>query len=241
MARSVTLAVLRSDVSQQADIVGATLRHTPASLNRLINQAIQRFRERISAEGSAHFLTSSTGTFSVGATSPYSFQTLDLSAVSPSLVRTFGIDVTLNSQSNSLLHVPFSARCDYGGPSTTGVPVAWAHYQTNKVAILPAPDSAYTYVVWYLPVLADLSADGDTYDGVAGWEDYIVWDVVKRAFVRDQFPQAYALASAYADERWAEIVRMTARVTHAGGAVVARDTMGARMRGVGRSRLLPPP
>ncbi len=241
MARSVTQAVLREDIRLQADVVNATLRHSDAALNRLINQGIQRFRERVSAEGSTHFLTYYSGTFTEGVTSPLPFHVLDLSAISPSLVRTYMIDVTIDGDVTSLLHVPFRSHCDYGGPTSTGIPVAWAHYQTDKVAILPGPNGAYDFLVWYLPVLADLDTDNPNYDGVAGWEDYIVWDVVQRIIVRDQEPTAYALASAYAAQRWAEIVSMTARVSHAGGAVIARDTMGERMRGLGRSRMLPPP
>lgn len=241
MARNATLLTLRTDISDQADFAGAigsTSRYTTTQLNRWINQSIQRFRERLSNEGAQHYLTHATGTLTVGATSPFAFGTLDLSAASPSVVRIYGFDITVNGETKSLTHVPFTERDRFGGALNTGEPVAWSNYGTAKLAIFPPPDTAYTYVVWYLPVLADLSSDGDNFDGVAGWEDFIVWDVVCRSIVKDQYPQAYATAVNERERTWADIVQNATRVTSAGGGVVGQDTLGNRMRMHGRN---PPP
>jgi hypothetical protein len=227
MARNVTLSTLRDDIANQVDVtVGASGRYTPTYLTRLVNQSIQRFRERVSSEGMAHFLVSTTGTLTAGATSPYSFSELDLSSVSPSVVRTYGVDITVNGCIVSLAHRPFTERNDHGGPQNTGIPRAWMHYQTRKLAIAPAPDSAYAYAVWYLPVLADLSADGDTFDGVAGWEEYVVWDVCLRLITRDQYATAHALFTQNLERTWQDILRGASKVTAAGGANVGRDTFG---------------
>lgn len=244
MARNATLLQLRTDIAEQADIagaVGATSRYTPTALTRLVNQSINRFRERLSGEGAAHFLVSATGSLTAGATSPYPFGVLDLSALSPSLVRTYGLDVTVNGVVYSLKHVPFTARADYGGPLATGVPQAWAHYQTNKIAILPPASSAYVYVCWYLPALTDLSADGDTFNGVSGWEDYVVWDVVMRLIIKDTYPAAYAIATGERDRIWGDIFRNAIKVSSAGGAVVGRDSFGASATFGRSTRILPPP
>lgn len=244
MSRTVTLLQLRTDIAAQADIVGGTARYTSAILNRFINQSIQRFREKLSSEGAQHYLVSTTGTLTPGATFPYPFGVLDLSAVTPSIVRTFGVDVTLNGDIiKSLSHVPFASRADYGGSIVISEPMAWAHINTRKLAIMPAPDEAYRYVAWYLPVLADLSADGDTWDGVAGWEDFIVWDVVARLIVRDQYMTAFQTATAYKAEIWADILRNATRVSSAGGATIGRDSMGDRgaFDNWRRNRNLPPP
>ncbi len=230
MARTVALSVLRSDVRRQADIGGATVRHTDAQLNRYINQSIQAFRERISDEGSTHYLVSGAGTLGVGPTSPYPFYQLDLSSLSPALVRTYGIDVTFpGGQVVTLAHVPFEERAKYGTTAQGGVPQAWAHFRTDQVAILPASDSAYTDVVWYLPKFTDLSADGDTFDGVAGWEEWVVWDVVTQVIARDQFPQAYQIAEARRAEVEQRVIRGATKVSQAGGAHVARDSFGKKL------------
>ena len=88
MARNVTLLQLRTDVAAQCDFsTSASGRYTTTLLNRIINQSIQRFRERISNEGMTHFLVSYSGSLTQGTTSTYAFQTLDLSALSPSVVQ----------------------------------------------------------------------------------------------------------------------------------------------------------
>jgi hypothetical protein len=241
MARNASLGTIRNDVRAQSDGIGNKLRHTDQALDRLINQGIQRFREKISIEGAAHYLVSTTVALAAGATSPYSFASLSLANVSPGVVRVTGVDITVNGDVFSLLHVPFNARNDYGGPQAKSQPQAWAQYGTRTLAILPAPDAAYSIVVWYLPILTDLVNDNDTFDGVAGWEDFIVWDVVRRLTVRDRYPEAFGLATAYAAELWADIVRMATRVNSAGGSVVGRDTFGQRMQGHYRARMLPDP
>jgi hypothetical protein len=244
VSRLVTLLQLRTDISAQADIVGGTGRYPTATLNRFINQSIQRFREKLSSEGAQHFLTNVTGTITAGATAPYPFAVIDLTAVSPSVVRVYGVDVTLTSGVvTTLSHSPFQQRTDFGGPIVTGEPRAWSNFNTRKIAIMPATNQSYPYNVWYLPVLADLALDADTWDGVAGWEDFIVWDVVCRLIIRDQYLTAYQTATGYRQELWADILRNATRVTSAGGAALGRDSMGDRgmLDSWRRNRVLPPP
>lgn len=242
MARNATLSVIRTDVATQADITGAigsTARYTTTQLNRWINQEIQNFREALSNEGAQHYLTHTTGTLSTGATSPHAFQVLDLSGVSPSIVRVYGLDIKVNNVTKTLRHLPFNARDQFGGPSNTNEPQGWANFTTNTIAIFPPPSQAYTYVCYYLPVLADLSDDADTFNGVAGWEEFIVWAVVVRTIVRDTYPQAYQMALNERDRRWADILKNATRVTSAGGATIGRDSLGESLRrGIGRT---PPP
>jgi len=241
MARNVTLSQLRTDIADQIDIsTDAAGRYTPTLLTRRINQSCQRFYERLSSSGVTQFLVADSGTFVVGPTSPYPFQVLDLSSLSPSLVRTYGIDVTIGDRTYGLDHVPFTARNDYLGPGYTGEPVAWAHIKRDSVAILPAPSEAWSYLVWYLPVIPDLSDDGDNWDGVAGWEDYIKWDVCLQLLTRDNYASQYALAERQASAAWKDILRNATKVSSAGGAHVGRDTFGSRMSGM-RSRSLPRP
>ena len=227
MAREVSLSQLRTDVASQCDFVTSSAgRYTPTLLNRLINQAIQRFRERLSGEGMNHYLVATSGTITAGATSPFSFRQLDLSAVTPPIVRTCSVELTVSNQVRTLAHRPFEERNDFGGAAEPSTPIAWAHYQTAGIALFPPPDQTYSYTVWYLPVLADLVEDSDTFDGVSGWEDYVVWDVVARLINRDQYAAAYQMATQQKAEIWADILRNATRVTSAGGAHVGRDTFG---------------
>jgi hypothetical protein len=241
MSRNVTLGQLHADIREQADIAGATTRTVASLLTRLVNQSIQRFRERLSTEGATHFLTSVSKTLTAGATSPYPFYALDLSSESPSVVRTYAVDLTVNGVTKTLVHVPFSDRDKYGGPNVKSEPVAWANYQTRSVAIMPAPSSSYSAVVWYLPVLPDLSSLSDTFDGVAGWEDYIKWDVVGSILTRENSPEMFQMAESNKQGVWQDILRSATKVSSAGGALIGRDSMAEKGVSGARRRLLPPP
>lgn len=229
--RTVTLAQLRQDIQNQADVAGLTARHGATLLNRFINQSIQRFRERLSGEGSRHFLAVATGTTQTGATPGFPFYSLDAGSLASGIVRTYGVDVKLQGGAwRRLEHTTFEDRANYGGghPASIGEPRVWAEYQTAKLALLPPPNRAYDFVVWFLPVRADLAADSDTFDGVAGWEDFVVWDVCCRIIARDTYPEQYQIAVNERQACWDDILRNATRVTTAGGATVGRDSMGAK-------------
>jgi hypothetical protein len=228
--RTVTLAQLRLDIQNQADIAGLTQRHGVTLLTRLANQSIQHFREDLSNEGSRHFLTVATGTMQAGATDGFPFKQLNVGALASGVVRVYGVDIkTQGGAWKRLEHTTFEDRTSYGGghPASIGEPRVWAEYQTTNLAILPPPDRSTDFVVWFLPVLNDLAADTDRFDGVAGWEDYVVWDVTARLMIRDQSP-AYQMIVQYRSEAMAKILRSATRVTTAGGATIGRDSMGAR-------------
>lgn len=227
MARTRTLAQLQGDLQYLADIQGLTARHDATTQTRMLNQSIQRFRAKLSAEGVAHYLVSTaSATWPNGPTSPYHFGVLDLSAVTPNVVQVYAIDVKVGADWYGLDCVDFTARNEYHDTNATRrPPVAFANFQTAKCAVFPASDQSYTYNAWYLPVLTDLSASSDTFDGVAGWEEWVVWDAMIPIINRDQYPQVYAMATAERAERWSDIIRVASRVNRM-GAVQRRDTWG---------------
>lgn len=230
MARTATLTVLRDQIRALSDTQGLTARHTNADLLRAINQSIQHFREKVSAHGSKNYLTHATGTLTVGATSPFAFGVLDLSALSPNVVRVYGIELTVNGIVRPLEQVDFDSRNDFQqaeGGTNRGEPVAFANYQKARVAILPASDAAYPYTVWYLPVLADLVADADTFDGFQGWEEWVAWDVLIKLLQRDQYPQLYQTATMERDAIWQTIEKMCNPV-RSGGIIRRVDSRGLR-------------
>lgn len=210
MARTATLTVLLAQVRYLGNIQGMTARHSDSDLTRAINQSIQHFREKVSAHGSRNYLLHSTGTLATGATSPFAFTVLDLSALTPAVVRVFGIDITVQGRIVPLEQVDFDSRNDFqdwGTVSLQREPVAYANYQQAKVAILPASNAAYPYTVHYLPVFADLVNGSDVFDGVVGWEEWVVWDVLLKVLQRDEYAAIVAQATAERDRVWADIER----------------------------------
>jgi hypothetical protein len=237
------LSQVLADIRDQADINGATARHSATLLARLANQSHRHLRRQLSIDGAQHYLTSTSGTLGTGTTSPYPFYVLDLTQVAPSIVQCFGVHVTVQTEVLPLSQVPFTSITDYGGTSSRGVPQAWAALNTAKLAILPAAGTAYPYVVWYLPVVADLVNDNDVLAVVEGGDEFIVWDCVARLIMRDQYPQAFAMAVQMRDEKYREVLSSAKKVTGAGGMFIGRDVLAERLGGLGsaRRRALPPP
>lgn len=203
MARTRTLGELAADVRYLADIEGATARHPDANLYRLINESWQSLRELCTANGHRLYLTSTTGTLTAGATSGASFGSLPLPA---SCVRVFALDVVdSNGDRHSLDPIDFSQRNEFqdiwNGPST-GLPRFFHIYNIGTeatttvtqgtLALLPAPDAEYSYTLWYLPSWTDLTNTSHVFNGVAGWEEWVLWDVVLKICARDNDMQATA-------------------------------------------------
>ena len=73
----------------------------------------------------------------------------------------------------------------YTGGWIGGSPIAY-HLAGSNIIFKPTPTGAYTITVYFTPAPTRMVADGDTIDGVAGWEEYVVWDAAVRVLVRDE-------------------------------------------------------
>lgn len=211
MARTRQLVDLRGDVRWRCDQEGATLRHTDAKLTRELNQSIQRFRLKISRDaGLSYYLTKSTGTTPTGAVSanePWTSLTHGIT----DLVWIRSLSITANGQASPLEQVAHDALYEFQNGGRAGVPRAFTSSDLTTLFLLPASDGAYPYVLFYLPKGTDLSADSDTFDGIAGWEDWPVLDVCTKVLMRDEHPEQVATFEAYKDQIWADIERHAVR------------------------------
>ena len=201
MARTRTLALLRADIRYQADVEGETPRHPNAQLNRLINQSINAFRLMISRTGHPYYLKESTATATTSGTADY--------ALPSDLIHLYGVDLTVDNRTLALQDYSLIERNDFSTLNlpNTGTPVAFRVHTSGNVRFIPTPDSAsYTYKFIYLPTATDLSSDSDTFDGVAGWEDWIVYDVAVKLLTRDDEDEQLAKVQGMLAKREREII-----------------------------------
>lgn len=182
MSRTRTLANLRADVRFQADVEGATARHTDAQLTRLINQSIQAWREIISDAGHHYFLTVTNTVVNAG----------DTTVTFPgagALSRIYGVDVEYDGEWRELFPFDLAERNKYeagAGGNEQGIPTYYhVDYDSTAIRIIPECDGSYNVRFWCLTNHSDLSSDSDTFDGILGWEDWVVFDVAVRIAVRD--------------------------------------------------------
>lgn len=231
MARTRTLTLLRDDVRRVADIRNSTTRHPDGDIDRLINQAVQELREIASVNGHGLYTTIAalTTTAGVGAVSIASLT---------SFLRLLALDVIVDGKARTVDEFSLRERNDSGGLGATafaapdaerGVPRTFRLVR-DTIALLPVPDAAYALNLWYLPAHTDMASGSDTFDGQAGWEDYVVWHAAAQIGLRDKNATLVQLANA---ERAKIEQRIVATAPKRYNATVGRriDTRGRRRAG----------
>lgn len=179
MARTRTLVNLRGDAYRRADVESATERHPAADVTRYVNQgATELYDLLVEARGRRFFrknppqsitTTASTSRYALNADF-YRLISVRRSGEGGELLRSFD-------------HVDEPWLRDDGASSDYPT-----HYelQPGYIELLPLHSAGTTIVVDYVPVFTDLSADGDTFDGINGWEEYAVDYAARCMAVKDE-------------------------------------------------------
>lgn len=187
MARTRELQELEQDLLWQLDRDGAWLRNESPRVRRALNQSCAEFREVVSEAGHPYYLRASTGALAVGATAPYHFATLDLSALSPSHHRIFGFDIKVGQEWQSVDAAHFNDRnSEQAAVNGSGTPRIWFEFNRTSLAYAPAAAQAYSYILFDLPVHADLVEDADAFDGMNGWEEWVIFNAGAKLLLRDR-------------------------------------------------------
>lgn len=238
MSRTRTLAQLRADVCDRADIKdgGTTGRHTSANLNRRINQAIQQYQRLVTECGSPVYLKQTATTTGTSSTvDANNWAPRDYLALPTDFYHLHGIDITLGGTTVSMTDFMSSERNMYRDAPTwltsngVGIP---AYYQLSGynaagsqiVRVLPGANAAYACVIWYLPIATELSGDSDTFDGLAGYEEWVVYRAAMDSLVKDGTSPAYQACAAEAQRLEAQMTAQFARNAGPGRRVDSRMT-----------------
>lgn len=172
MASSVTLAQLRLDARLYADQrPGSTTSFiSEIELTRLINlKARELYDLLVGARGSAYYATESTLSV-VANTSRYNLPATFYELIS--------VTLEWNDRDHELLFPVASTRLKSAFEANW---IRWSRYdrkayqlRAQQIEFLPMPASAVTCRLQFVPAYTDLAADGDTFDGINGWEKMLV-------------------------------------------------------------------
>lgn len=191
MPRGVALSTLRTRVQRAADIEGATARFPDAELNDYINESLAELYDVIrSAWGEDYYRT--TYSFQTGGNvASYDLPSDFLSLISVDVPLGGNLVLTarpyMENERNLYKFFPFGAWTLHqpiwyrltGATGSSGS-------GPQTISFIPTPTGAYNVNVNYVPVPTTLSADGDTFDGVAGWEQYAVLDAAIKCATKNQ-------------------------------------------------------
>lgn len=251
MAQAITAANAIAKVRWRADAVNLALRHTDADLLVEFNASWRGLRRKASDAGSGLYLKWSTpATMTAGVLAGHSFGTISLPS---DLVMLYAIDVTMPEGSvislqPSTMQERNSYRDQWNRP--TGRPQYFFVYNigtettttvtAGTAGIIPAPDSAYSYTLCYLPVWADITNTTYVFDSYDGWDEWAVWDTVVKIAARDNdMQQTAAIAVAEREKVWLERILRDCAVQKVGPVRRVDTAMQARQQQVALIRRFP--
>ena len=181
MASSVTLLQLRTQVRALADSGGAF----EADTDRYIDDS--ELNDHINASGKLWYgMVLQAIPEMYEATQTISVPTDAVPATLPSdHYKTLGVRYQDSSGETYQLHrVQYQQRTRYNESNQTTRSVGY-YLKGTTLVLVPDP-SAGTYLHDYVTAWTTLSADGDSFDGFSGWEQWIVYDVVVKARMKEK-------------------------------------------------------
>ncbi len=187
MALTVTLAQLRTQVRQRADMEDDGNFIADSELNTWINESISDLYDVLLESMGEDFYLSSTTLTGDGTTEAFTLPT-DFY-----LLR--GVDATQGDERIAIR--PFHFRERNRVRNSTSLSrfertryrlegSATATGYTGKIRLLPAPPSGQGYIVWYTPLPPALSDDAHVWDGFNRWHEYVVVDVAIKARTKEE-------------------------------------------------------
>ncbi len=184
MARTATRLQIRDDARAHSDTVSST-HTTDTQLNRWINQELAALWDILVAADVDRYVK----TYQFTATSGTTSYTLPSDFYKPR-----GLDRVIGDDRVSIDEWQFHERNRYS--TTTGTPDDYSDVRyrimgqgidgTDARIRFEGDPGSYTYELWYVQAPQTLDADGDTFDGVAGWEDWIAYSVAIRILNREE-------------------------------------------------------
>lgn len=196
MAATVTLLSMRTDVAvrggyeNSADI-------TPAILNTFINEAVKQVWDILKSKRDDMLVTSTTLPTVIG---------VDATALPPTFYQLRKLEIADSSAPSGWRRLrQTSLDVSHQYAQLFGKRYRY-RLQGPSIVLHPTPQAIETLRIFFIPTAPQLAADGDTFDGVNGYEDL----VFQLALFRCRDRQEQDLASCTR-----EIARLTAQISSA--------------------------
>jgi len=241
-ARAFTLLQMRTKVRSRCMIESELDLFPDSLLTDWINESWQDLRIELSNAEVEFFLASVSGVLTAGVVSGTAHGSLPLPAEAHAV---YGLDLVVGGQVIDVPPISFAQRNDgQCGTTKTGVPAghhitgvgqeSTTSVGTGTIILTPAPDAAYPYRLWYLPAWVDVTNDSHVFNGIAGCEQWVIWDVAVKVAIRTNDSKAQeAGALRERDRAFARTVKSIKRMNRT-GPVRRRDTRAERYPSIDR-------
>jgi hypothetical protein len=203
MPRLREVSDLITDVRRRADIENVTQRFTDAEIREYINQSIARLYTVLERLDSTYYTKRFTLVTTVGT------ELYDLTSTSVLAAQDFwtlkGVEVAVsgNIKFRARKYMPNEhAWINAIGVWGYGLPVFY-RLEGNNLAFSPVPSGTYTLTISYTPLPQRLG-DGDMFDGIAGFEEWVVLDAAIKVKRKNNIPANDLMADKAEVEKWIE-------------------------------------
>jgi hypothetical protein len=174
---AVTLASLITQTRQRADIEGSQV-VTDSELTGYINSSIKELYDILVSTYEDYYLSETTATVTTG----------DSITLPTDFYKLRGLDYAEGSVYYQVLPFKFNQRNQQNVELFSATPAVKSRYrvQGSVIKLVPATAAAGTYRVWYIPRATELSLTTDTFDGINGWEEFVIVDAAIKCMVKQE-------------------------------------------------------
>lgn len=184
MASTKTLLQIRDAARKRADMENSAFWTDPQITYEINASAKLLYNFLVETFGDEYYVSSTTDA-SVADQATY--------ALPSDFFKLLGIDVGDGASPTNYISVK---KFSFKERNTRPANASWLRnyryrLEGSNYRIIPTPKAGVTFRVWYVPVLTELSADGDTFDGVHGYEEFIVLDVAIKMLQSEESETAH--------------------------------------------------
>lgn len=197
---AVTLSTLRTRVRQRADMENSEF-VTDAELNVFINASYKELYD---------ILVSKFEMWYVGDPTSITLTSSDAGkkALASDFYKLHGVDQYLGGQWREVKPFTFNQRNRQGLSDRLHGIHTTIRYRVvgSDLRFSPVDLAVGTFRYWYTPLATEMSADGDSMDGVNGWEEYVIVDAARKCLLKEESDVSGLLQEKAALERRIEVM-----------------------------------
>lgn len=181
---TVTLLQLRTQARQRSDMVNSTFVSDAEFNNYISNSYKELYDLLVSAFGNNYYVATVSTFVTDGTNTLYNLPT--------DFYKLLGVDLALSASLDSFVTIKpfnFSDRNRYAVPnfqSFYGVTNLRYRLHGNQLFLTPIPAASQTIRVWYIPEPTSVTSDSDSFDGISGWEEYVIVDAAIKALAKEE-------------------------------------------------------
>lgn len=176
---SVTLQEFRERARERADMENSRF-ISDAELNRYINLSITELYDLLITSRGENYYVSSYSFTTTGGTDSY--------ALPSGMLKLLGVDLVRGANSAySLKSFKWQERNRFREPYFLNDSIN-LEYQIrgSNLVFTPVPQDNQSIKLWYIPAATALVQNTDAFDGINGWEEYVVIDAAIKMLVKEE-------------------------------------------------------